>query len=183
MNRRKNSGRTNGQAVLHGHAPTRRDRPAVHGHAAASTERGGIPAHGDQAASDDASGTIDVETATHAADYTTRNANADAAPPSPPGDSGQRKGKPDKDAFRDALLKRPTALAAMQDAAAYVDAVAVQVDLVAASVRCLTTVDEKIAKAELDRLREMKFGKVAVAATGQEESPRIEFGDLPRPVR
>jgi hypothetical protein len=183
MNRRKNSGRTNGQAVLHGHSPNRRDRLAVHGHATASTERGGIPAHGDQAASDDASGTIAVETATHAADHATRGATADAAPPSPPGDKEQVKEDLEHKKYLRALLAKPTDSAAMQDAAAYVDAVAVRVDLVAASVRCLTTQDEKIAKAELDRLREMKFGKVAVAAAGQEESPRIEFGDLPRPVR
>ena len=41
-------------------------------------------------------------------------------------------------------------------------------DLVAASVRLVSSDDEKIAKAELDRLREMKFGKVGPAANTNE---------------
>jgi hypothetical protein len=52
----------------------------------------------------------------------------------------------------------------MQDGSAYVDAVAARVDLVAASVRLVSSDDEKIAKGELDRLREMKFGKIGPAA-------------------
>lgn len=52
----------------------------------------------------------------------------------------------------------------MQDGAAYVDAVAVRVNLVAASARLLRSGDDKVAKAELDRLRDMKFGKVGPAA-------------------
>lgn len=69
----------------------------------------------------------------------------------------------------------------MQDAGAYVNAVAERVDLVAASVRLVQSTDEKIAKSELDRLRDMKFGKVGAA--GIEEVPRVEAGDIPRPVR
>jgi len=66
--------------------------------------------------------------------------------------------------LRDAILARRTDFAAMQDDSAYVDAVAARVDLVAASVRLVSSTDEKIAKGELDRLREMKFGKVGPAA-------------------
>jgi hypothetical protein len=56
----------------------------------------------------------------------------------------------------------------MQDGSAYVDAVAARVDLVAASVRLVSSEDEKIAKGELDRLREMKFGKVGPAANASD---------------
>jgi hypothetical protein len=72
----------------------------------------------------------------------------------------------------------PTDSEAMQDAGAYVNAVAERVDLVAASVRLVQSTDEKIAKSELDRLREMKFGKVGPAAA--EEPPRLDFSNWPR---
>jgi hypothetical protein len=78
-------------------------------------------------------------------------------------------------------LPGPTDYEAMQDAGAYVNAVAERVDLVAASVRLVQSGDVKIAKSELDRLREMKFGKVGVAAA--DEFVRADFGDLPRPPR
>ena len=78
-------------------------------------------------------------------------------------------------------LPGPTAYEAMQDGAAYVNAVAERVDLVAASVRLVQSTDEKIAKSELDRLREMKFGKVGAAVA--EDPPRLDFGDWPRPQR
>lgn len=75
----------------------------------------------------------------------------------------------------------PTNSEAMQDAGAYVNAVAERVDLVAASVRLVESGDQKIAKAELDRLRDMKFGKVGPAAVEEQAWP--ELGDLPRPPR
>lgn len=78
-------------------------------------------------------------------------------------------------------LLGPTEVDAMQDAAAFVNAVASRVDLVKASVQLVCAKDEKIAKAELDRLREMKFGKVGAVAP--EEQPRIDFSDWPGPVR
>jgi hypothetical protein len=62
-----------------------------------------------------------------------------------------------------------------------VNSVAARVDLVGASVLLVSSTDEKIAKAELDRLREMKFGKASAAAA--EEPPRLDFGDWPRPAR
>jgi hypothetical protein len=60
----------------------------------------------------------------------------------------------------------------MQDAGAYVSAVAERVDLVAASARLVQSGDEKIAKSELDRLRDMKFGKV-VAAANVSDGPTV----------
>ncbi len=73
-------------------------------------------------------------------------------------------------------LLGPTEFDAMQDGAAFVSAVASRVDLVRASVRLVCANDEKIAKAELDRLREMKFGKVS--ATTVPESPTVIW-DVP----
>jgi hypothetical protein len=82
---------------------------------------------------------------------------------------------------QEVLLPGPTDYEAMQDAGAYVNAVAERVDLVAASVRLVQSTDAKIAKAELDRLRDMKFGKVGPAVV--EEPTYVDFGDLPRPPR
>jgi hypothetical protein len=69
-------------------------------------------------------------------------------------------------------LRRPTEVAAIQDAAAFFDAVAARVDLVGASVRLITSEDLKISKSELDRVREMKFGKVSTA-TGAGDAPVV----------
>jgi len=74
----------------------------------------------------------------------------------------------------------PTDLAAMQDAVAFVDAVAARKDLVVVSVELLDSKDEKIKKAELDRLRDMKFGKVSVAG-GPGDEPQSIILDAPRP--
>jgi phosphoglycerate dehydrogenase-like enzyme len=74
-------------------------------------------------------------------------------------------------------LLGPTEFDAIQDGAAFVNAVASRVDLVKASVRLVCANDEKIAKAELDRLREMKFGKVSAMATIP-ESPTVVW-DVP----
>ena len=68
----------------------------------------------------------------------------------------------------------------MQDAVAFVDAVAVRKDLVVVSVELLDSKDEKIKKAELDRLRDMKFGKVSVAG-GPGDEPQSIILDAPRP--
>ncbi len=77
---------------------------------------------------------------------------------------------------------KPTDLAAMQDAAAFVDAVAARVNLVQRSADLVGSTDEKIAKSELDRLRDMKFGKVSVAG-GPSEEPQQLIIDVPRPDR
>jgi hypothetical protein len=158
MLRRNTSIKTNGHAGPQG-------RP--NGHAPASTERGGIQVtactggHGDQAASDDASGTsVAIAASSASAAGTAREACADAAPPHP---TGRNAGASDAK-LQQVRLPGPTDYEAMQDAGAYVNAVAERVDLVAASVRLVQSTDEKIAKSELDRLRDMKFGKVVAAA-------------------
>jgi hypothetical protein len=124
----------------------------TNGHAPASTERGEIAVNGNPSVSDDASGASVANAAT-----------------SPAGGA------------QEVHLPGPTDYEAMQDAGAYVNAVAERVDLVAASARLVQSTDEKIAKSELDRLRDMKFGKVGAAIL--EEPVRVDFGDLPRPQR
>jgi hypothetical protein len=78
-------------------------------------------------------------------------------------------------------LKVPTDLAALEDGPSYVRAVATKVDLVGASAKLVVSQDEKIAKAELDRLRELIFGKGGPAAA--EESTRMDWTGFPRPMR
>jgi hypothetical protein len=77
----------------------------------------------------------------------------------------------------------PTDRTAMQDGQAYADTVADLVDLVAASKRLLQSTDEKIAKAELDRIREMKFGKVSASVAAVEEPGGVDLTGIPRPLR
>jgi hypothetical protein len=94
--------------------------------------------------------------------------------------NGKQKGQKDA-ALKKFLLAGPTDFAAMQDSAAYVNSVASRVDLVGVSVWLVSSEDEKVAKSELDRLRDMKFGKGTVTVV--EEVPRLEPGDIPRPAR
>jgi hypothetical protein len=142
MPQRKTSCKTNGHAGPQG-------RP--NGYAPASTERGEIPkpgcagVHADQAASDDASGTsAAIAASSTSAAGTARHAYAAAAPPHPSENNGVAT---DTNA-QEVHLPGPTDYEAMQDAGAYVNAVAERVDLVAASVRLVQSEDEKIAKSE-----------------------------------
>ena len=133
--------------------------------------------HGNQGASDDASGASVANSAISSAAGTVRDTCAAATPPHPAGNNGRS----NQTGTQEVHLPGPTDYEAMQDAGAYVNAVAERVDLVAASVRLVQSGDEKIAKSELDRLRDMKFGKVGAAVL--EEPVRVDFGDLPRPQR
>ncbi len=80
-----------------------------------------------------------------------------------------------------ATLKVPTDPAALADGPAYVRSVAQHVDLVGASARLVVSTDEKVSKAELDRLRELIFGKGGPPPV--EEVMRIDWTDVPRPDR
>jgi hypothetical protein len=80
-----------------------------------------------------------------------------------------------------AALKVPTDPQALLDGPAYVRSVAQHVDLVGASARLVVSNDEKICKAELDRLRELIFGKGGPAP--QDEPLRIDWDGFPRPER
>jgi hypothetical protein len=80
-----------------------------------------------------------------------------------------------------AALKVPTDPEALLDGPAYVRSVAQHVDLVGASARLVVSQDEKVSKAELDRLRELIFGKGGPAP--QDEPLRIDWEGFPRPER
>ena len=75
-------------------------------------------------------------------------------------------------------LKVPTDLAALEDGPSYVRAVAAKVDLVGASAKLVVSQDEKIAKAELDRLRELIFGKGGPPPF--EETVQMDFSSMYR---
>jgi hypothetical protein len=108
----------------------------------------------------------------------------EAEPPRSQGGNGRPRGSggnSSEDNGDATYLLRRTKAAAKQDAAAFFDAVAARVDLVGASVRLIISEDLKIAKSELDRVCEMKFGKAGFTVV--EESPRVDLGDLPRPER
>jgi hypothetical protein len=194
---RKNQPKPNGHAGPHSRPNGSAANKRANGHAPASAERGGFPSpattgrRGDQrAASDDAGGTtLAREAGFGTATGEGRHACAEAAPPpsgsSLRGKNAHKNGKMKKknqpnDSIKEFHLAGSTDFAAMQDGAAYVKAVASRVDLVGASVNLVRSSDEKIAKAELDRLREMKFGKGAAVIL--EEAPHVE-PDIPRPDR
>jgi hypothetical protein len=132
-----------------------------------------------------------VGNANSSAADTNREPYADAAPPSAPkrnGKRGRKESKPGKKEKSDAKSKivptpGPTDFAAMQDSQAYANAVASQVDLVALNSRLLQSGDEKIAKASLDRLLEMKFGKTGTSATVIDEPTGVDMTGIPRPLR
>lgn len=165
MNRRKSNGHADPQG-------------RTNGHAAVCSEQGRGAADADLAGSHDgveksvANAAISAGVASAA-----QRARGGAAEPALTGEKDSS-GKVDKDRVH---FPGPTDSDAMQDAGAYVKAVAERVDLVAASVRLVESGDQKIAKAELDRLREMKFGKVGPATAEEQAWP--ELGDLPRPPR
>jgi hypothetical protein len=191
---RKNPRKTNGHAGPHSRPNGSAANKRANGHAPASTERGGFPSpattggrEDHRAASDDAGGTpLAREAGFGTATGEGRHACAEAAPPPSGSPTRGKNGKVKKknaqdDGIKEFHLAGSTDFAAMQDGAAYVNAVAARVDLVGASVKLIWSADEKLAKAELDRLREMKFGKGAAVLV--EEVPRVDLGDLPRPDR
>ena len=78
-------------------------------------------------------------------------------------------------------LKVPTDPAALLDGPSYVRAVASKVDLVGASAKLVVSNDEKVAKAELDRLRELIFGKGGPPPS--EDTLQIDWSSIPHPQR
>ena len=75
---------------------------------------------------------------------------------------------------------KPTDLAAMQDAVAFVDAVAARVDLVSVAEQLLKSNDEKVRQRMLERSLDMTFGKPS-GASGVGDEPLQVIPDLPRP--
>jgi hypothetical protein len=165
MNKRNTNGHAEPQGRANGHAAAF----SGHGSGAAQADLAGSHHGGEKSA---ANGAIAAGAAVAA-----QRAQRGAAKLASPGENDSS-GKAEKDSVH---FPGPTNSEAMQDAGAYVNAVAERVDLVAASVRLVESGDHKIAKAELDRLRDMKFGKVGPPPVEEQEWP--ELGDLPRPPR
>ena len=130
--------------------------------------RGGVSIPRDTAASDDARESSVAGAADSHAACPDREACAEAAPPRP-----SSKASRSEDAF-----PGPTEIAALESGSSFVRAVASRVDLVGVSAHLVRSEDEKISKAELDRLRQLLFDDPA----GAEEPPRIDFGDLAKPM-
>lgn len=176
MSQPKHHSRANGHAGAgdHSHEHGAPNRNGANGRAPASTERGGTSKSRGRAASGAANGASVADAANSSAAGTAREARAGAAPP-PTGrkndETEKANGSMPKTAhtrLNDPNLAGSTDAAALQDSAAYVTAVAARVDLVGASVLLVGSQDEKIAKSELDRLREMIFGKPGAAAAASE---------------
>jgi len=68
----------------------------------------------------------------------------------------------------------------MQDAVAFVDAVAARVDLVSVAEQLLKSNDEKVRQRMLERSLDMTFGKPS-GASGVGDEPLQVIPDLPRP--
>lgn len=188
MTRKNRQPKTNGHAGPNGRISGGDDCPpvgangggkAANGHGPASMEGGGISTRNTQAATDDASGAFDAGTAHSSAVCSNHDACAGAAPPPPP----RSRGRAAQNELQVIPLPGPTDFAAMQDGSSYANAVAARVDLVGLSARLLQSTDEKIAKAELDKVREMKFGKVGTNTTTIEESITVDWTGVPRPPR
>jgi hypothetical protein len=165
MSKRNTNGHAEPQVRANGHAPE-------------STEQDGLAAPGESAVSHDGGGVSLANTSISAgAANAARTAHGGAARSS----TTVTTARADEKGVQPVHFPGPTDSEAMQDAGAYVNAVAERVDLVAASVRLVESGDEKIAKSELDRLRDMKFGKVGPPVIEEQAWP--DLGNLPRPLR
>jgi hypothetical protein len=169
MSHEKNRRRTSGHAGPHGR---------TNGHAPASTERGGIPVHGAQAASDDASGASVANAAASTAAGTARNAYAEVAPPHPNGAAngslaGMPKGEGDKDKIPPG--EGPLPLSPGE----FVDEIHQRIDLFEVWKDLLESKDDKIKQRAAERLTDLRY-KGAAAPT--EESQQIII-DIPGPKR
>lgn len=134
----------------------------------------------DDAASVDVCGASVAGAATPCAACPDREPYADAAPAQP--QQASCAGRPsrhteEENRCSEPNVAGPTESAALEDGPSFARAVAARVDLVGVSARLLCQGDEKIQKAELDRIRQLLFDN----QNAIEEPPRIDFGDLMKP--
>ena len=169
MTNEKNRRRTNGHAGPHDRA---------NGHAPASSDRGGIAAHGNHAASDDASGASVASAAISAAAGTARDAHAHAAPPRPNGakDPEDDKNSKDKDQSKEVPPGEGPLPATPGD---FVEAIHKRIDLFEVWLGLLNSKDDKIKQRAVEKLTEMLYK----GAAALEEEPQQIVIDLPRPKR
>ena len=169
MTNGKNKRKTNGHAGPH-------DR--TNGHAPASSDRGGIAAHGNHAASDDASGATVASAAISAAAGTVRDAHAHAAPPHPNGTKHEEAGQnPRKKGKSKEVPPGEGPLPASPGD--FVEEIHKRIDLFKIWQRLLKSKDDKIKQRAVEKLTEMRYKG---AAALDEEPQRIVI-DMPRPDR
>ena len=179
MTQRNNSRRTNGHAGPHDRVNGSADRKAANGHAPASTERGGVPAHRDLAASDDASGASVANAASSAtAAGTNRDACADAAPPRPNGAEQESAGKKPLDTDESKTIP-PGEGPLPPNPGDFVEEIHRRIDMFEIWVSLLKSKDEKIKQRAAERLTDLNYKGTAALA---DEPQQIIF-DLPRPKR
>ncbi len=169
MTNGKNKRRTNGHA-----GP--QDR--TNGHAPASTDRGGISAHGNHAASDDASGASVASAAISAAAGTARDAHAHAVPPRPNGAPHQEDDKNSKDTGKSKIVP-PGEGPLPATPADFVEEIHKRIDLFKIWQGLLQNEDDKIRQRAVEKVTEMRYK----GAAALEEEPQQIVIDLPRPKR
>src|SRR6266403_6241687 len=169
MTHPRNSRRTNGHA-----GP--QDR--TNGHAPASTDRGGIAAHGNHAASDDASGACVASAAISAAAGTARDAHAHAVPPRPNGTPHQEDDKNSKDAGKSQIVP-PGEGPLPANPGDFVEEIHKRIDLFKIWQGLLQNGDDKIKQRAVEKMTEMRYK----GAAALEEEPQQIVIDLPRPKR
>ena len=169
MTNGKKKRRTNGHA-----GP--QDR--TNGHAPASSDRGGIAAHGNHAASDDASEASVANAAISAAAGTPRDAHADAAPPHPNGAPHSEDDKNSKDTGKSTIVL-PGEGPLPADPGDFVEEIHKRIDLFKIWQRLLKSKDDKVKQRAVEKLTEMRYK----GAAALEEEPQQIVIDLPRPKR
>ena len=169
MTHQRNSRKTNGHA-----GP--QDR--TNGHAPASSDRGGIAAHGNHAASDDAGGASVASAAISAAAGTARDAHAHAAPPHPNGATDPEDDKNSKDKDKSKIVP-PGEGPLPATPGDFVEEIHKRIDLFKIWQRLLKSKDDKVKQRAVEKLTEMRYK----GAAALEEEPQQIVIDLPRPKR
>ena len=169
MTNGKNKRKTNGHA-----GP--QDR--TNGHAPASSDRGGIAAHGNHAASDDASGASVASAAISAAAGTARDGHAHAAPPRPNGATDPEDDTNSKDKDKSRIIP-PGEGPLPGTPGDFVEEIHRRIDLFKVWQGLLQHEDDKIRQRAVEKLTEMRYK----GAAALEEEPQQIVIDLPRPKR
>jgi hypothetical protein len=150
----------------------------TNGHGPASSERGGIAAHGNHAASDDASGASVASAAISAAAGTARDADAHAAPPHPNGAKDPEEDKNSKDKDKSKIVP-PGEGPLPASPGDFVEEIHKRIDLFKIWQGLLESKDDKIKQRAVEKLTEMHYK----GAAALEEEPQQIVIDLPRPQR
>lgn len=169
MTHGKNKRKTNGHAGPH-------DR--TNGSAPASTARGGISAHGDRAASDDASGAAVAIAATAIAAGADREACAYAAP-SPPNGAPQQAPRKKPSGTGKTKQVPPGEGPLPGTADEFVDEIHSRIDLFKLWQGLLRSRDPKIKQRAVERLTDLRYK----TGSSQAEEPQQIIFDAPRPNR